>query len=359
MREERNGPPVERILPSLVYTSHDHSRELLGGHGLRPTNGVAPSQTDGSVSDVCHNLGDTYPYSAVEDQRLHLPASSTRTTAEAPWQRLPPPSSDDTIEDERQSTDHLLAGISPDRPSLGGPALSTEELATELRKAMVETRCTAKGDGVLVYLPRGALCKLVTEASVAAVLQDEGVSRDLSQTLAKQICIPSTVMLGGGKKGQNQLSTRRKLFATLALISKVRAIGGFIREGIFDTHLPLRKPRADGTSFLSLASRPTEHLNCCKGWTVADAEMFDLHQWHVLSPFFANKDAKAKIVHYVLHEKIVPPLHFLNEEELSTDTDMDPEANGGFSTVFRVRFNPDHHNFGPADEVGASTTHIP
>ncbi|KLU85101.1 serine/threonine protein kinase [Magnaporthiopsis poae ATCC 64411] len=333
-----------------MYTSHDHFKELPGGHESRPANGVPASQTDGSVSDVCHNLGDTYPYSAAEDPQPHLPALSTQTTAEAPWQRLPPLYPDDTIEDERQSTDHLLAGISADRPPFGDPARLTKALAAELRNAMVETRCTAKGDSVLVYLPRDALFKLVTEASVAAVLQDEGMPRDVSQRLAKQICIPSMVMLGGGKKGQNQLSTRRKLFATLVLIYKASAIGGFIDEGILDTHLPLQARRGNGTWFLSLASRPAERLGCCRDWTADDVEMFDLRQWRFLSPFFADmqgvKDAKAKIMHYVLHYKIVPPLHFLSGKESNMDTDMD----GGFGTVFRVRFNPHHHNFGPADE---------
>ncbi|KAL8318493.1 hypothetical protein RB597_005669 [Gaeumannomyces tritici] len=285
----------------------------------------------------------------------HLSVSSTRSTPEIPWQRLPPPSTDNITEDERPPTDQLLAGISGDRPSSKAPGLTRPELEMKLRRAMVQTSLTATRDEMAMYLPRGALSGLVTGLSVAAVLQNGGMPRDESESLAGRICIPSTVTLDGGRRGQNQQSTRRKLFAALVLISKVKAIGRFINKGIFDTHLPLRKTLdVNGTRLLSLSTRPKEHIGCCKGWSGHEAELFDLNQWRLLSPFFADlecvKDKKAKVVHYVLQPRFVPPLDFLNAEVSDPNAEGEAEVNGGFSTVFRVKFHPDHHSFGLEDE---------
>ncbi|KAL8376853.1 hypothetical protein RB595_007807 [Gaeumannomyces hyphopodioides] len=348
LREESSGLRTTRTLPSLIYTSHDNSHELRGAIGA--TNGAPSSQTEGS--DVCRDLGDNFTYSTVENPQQHLSVSSTRSTPEASWQPLPHPPTDNIIEDERQPTDQLLAGISGDRPSSEAPGLTRLQLEMKLRRAMVTTSLTATKDEMAKYLPRGALSKLVTESSVAAVLQSEGMPRDESEPLAKKICIPSPVKLDGGRKGQNQKSTRRKLFATLVMMSKVKAIGCFIDEGIFDTHLPLHKT-PDG-DFLSLSTRPKEQIDCCKNWSVNDAELFDYHQWPFLSPFFADleriKDEKAKVMHYVLQPRIVPPLQFPNTEVSDPGAEAETEVNGGFSTVFRVKFHPDHHDFGPESE---------
>ncbi|KAL8342050.1 hypothetical protein RB601_005201 [Gaeumannomyces tritici] len=348
LREGSSEPPAKRTLPSLVYTSHDSSHEVRSAVGA--VNGAPPSQTEGS--DVCRDLGDEFTYSTVESPQQHILTPSTRSTPEVPWQRLPPPSTDNIAEDERPHTDQLLAGISGDRPSSRAPGLTRRDLATKLRDKMVTTSLMPMGDEMVKYLPRASLVELVTESSVAAVLQSEGMSQEESESLAKKIFIPSTVILDGGKKGRDQKSTRRKLFATLVMMSKVTAIGCFIDQGIFDTHLPLHKsPSGD---FLSLSARPNERIDCCKDWSVNEAELFDLHQWRFLSPFFADRERvkgeKPKVVHYVLQPKIVPPLEFIRPEVLDPDAESESEGNGGFSTVFRVRFEPSHHNFGPESE---------
>ncbi|KAL8404454.1 hypothetical protein RB594_009344 [Gaeumannomyces avenae] len=217
---------------------------------------------------------------------------------------------------------------------------------------MVTTSLTPMGDEMVKYLPRASLFELVTEPSVAAVLHSEGMSQEESVSLAKQICIPSTVILDEKKKGHNRKSTRRKLFATLIMMAKVTAIGRFIDQGIFDAHLPLHKS-PDG-DFLSLLARPNERIDCCKDWSVNETELFDVLQWRFLSPFFADLEhvegEKTKVMHYVLQPKIVPPLEFIHTKVLDPDAESETEWNGGFSAVFRVRFEPSHHNFGPESE---------
>ncbi|KAG6365568.1 hypothetical protein INS49_007179 [Diaporthe citri] len=180
----------------------------------------------------------------------------------------------------------------------------TGSLGDELREAYCDTESKQRSD----FLPIDALDRIVTEDRVKEEIgklsgcSRKNLNHDVQQVLGAASTIPG------------QTTSRKKIFAILALIDKLDAIWDFVTEGIYDVHLPFEKEKAQS---------PGGH-----------------EKWNVHIPiFFLNTKKDPKVRHYPLQESVVLP--FIEDDEVKQGGKM-----GGFADVWRIKFHPSHHNQG-------------
>lgn len=136
----------------------------------------------------------------------------------------------------------------------------------------------------------------------------------------------------------------RKVFALLALVEKVTDIENFIREGVTDDVLPLRKVSQPGAVVFQLGRLVPPHgelrpLQCVEGWNSSVMWMFEDWQWATLAPVFQGGERK-NVYHVDLESRA--PLPFLSDSRHGLGSET---IRGGYSTVFKVKLHPDHHTF--------------
>lgn len=213
-------------------------------------------------------------------------------------------------------------------------------LGDELRGAYCETASKQRSE----FLPIDALDKIVTEDRVKEEIgklskcSNKNLDHDVQQVL-------------GASNIPGQTTSRKKIFAILALIEKLEAIWDFVREGIYDIHLPFekektqspdgpRKGRFELSRRSDTGSSTRIPIKAFHGWTGAEVHNFERTQWDIHIPiFFLNTKKEPKVRHYPLQESVVLP--FVEDDEVKQGGKM-----GGFAEVWRVKFHPSHHNHG-------------
>lgn len=201
------------------------------------------------------------------------------------------------------------------------------------------------------FFPRGLLDVLITEKCVKDVLEANLGDSILPQVIdehARKICgIPRL------QNADHPPPSFKKIFVTLVLSERVKAIPFFIADNITDDDLPLDKIPTDRPKFFTLGRRndnpgsAQEGLACFRKWTALDIRKFEEWQWTTLAPFFHPPQRK-NVAHFTLEDQI--PLPFTEDSRYSDDNDEDTnqrrlEFDGGNSNVFQVKIHPDHHAF--------------
>jgi hypothetical protein len=219
------------------------------------------------------------------------------------------------------------------------PSDCNDVLQAQIHDAFESTRL-AQGD----YLPRGLLCTLINEDTVARELRqhllDIRTPGEIA-TYAKTICSETIVT----RQGISKLKTFRKIFALLVLVEATKYILQFLEEDVSDLDLPLtliKHNRLDG--FLrkdTTIQDAKEPLRCLgrRNCTPTRLRTFNDYQWKLLAPFF-SQDRNGDVKHYKLNDRHVLP--FLALTDLA---EKDAEKQGGFGRVQLVDIHPDHHNF--------------
>lgn len=215
-----------------------------------------------------------------------------------------------------------------------------DRLGDELREAYRDTESKQRSE----FLPIDALDRIVTEDRV-------------KEEIGKFSKIPSDELdqhvqyVLGASTIPGQTTSRKKIFAILALIDKLEAIWDFVAEGIYDAHLPFEKEKTQspdgsrkGRLDLSRKSGPDGAtrilIRAFRRWTGNEVTNFERTQWNVHIPiFFLNTKKEPKVRHYPLQESVVLP--FIEDDEVKQGGKM-----GGFADVWRVKLHPSHHNQG-------------
>lgn len=215
-----------------------------------------------------------------------------------------------------------------------------ERLGDELREAYCDTESKQRSE----FLPIDALDRIVTEGRVKEEIEkfSKIPSAELDQHV--QYVLGASTIPG-------QTTSRKKIFAILALIDKLEAIWDFVAEGIYDVHLPFEKEKAqspDGSrkGRLDLSRKSGTDgstrilIRAFRRWTGSEVTNFERTQWNVHIPiFFLNTKKEPKVRHYPLQESVVLP--FIEDDEVKQGGKM-----GGFADVWRVKLHPSHHNQG-------------
>lgn len=182
------------------------------------------------------------------------------------------------------------------------------------------------------FFPTTAFTEIVNETTVNQELQHcyRGLGSSTIEKLAHTIC--------------GKTKSFRKVFALLALVGKAGDIDKFLREGVSDDILPLRRVSDPGSKAFQLGRSvgpdgELQALQCVKEWNISVMLMFEDWQWATLAPFFRGGERK-NVPHEVLENRT--PLPFLNDSRYEPGS---VTIKGGYSTVFKVDIHPDHHMF--------------
>lgn len=236
-------------------------------------------------------------------------------------------------------SDSLLEGALPET-QVTAPSEYTGSLGDDLRGAL----CDTEGKQHNEFLPIDSLDRIVTECRVREEIAkfskgpNDGLDLDVQDIL-------------GASTSSRQKTSRKKIFAMLALVDKLEAISDFVTEGIYDIHLPFEKGRAQSPSGARIGRPELSRrsgtdvstripIKAFQSWSGAEVTNFERTQWNVHIPiFFLNTPKEPKVRHYPLQESVVLP--FIEDDEIKQNSKM-----GGFADVWRVKFHPSHHNQG-------------
>lgn len=201
------------------------------------------------------------------------------------------------------------------------------------------------------FFPRGLLNVLVTEKCVKEVLEaslGDSMPPQVIDDHARRICGTSPV-----PSAEPPSSSFKKIFVTLVLSERIKAIPLFMADNVTDDDLPLRKIPMSRPKFFTLGRRidssesAQDDLTCFRSWTSLDIRKFEEWQWTTLAPFFHPPKHK-DVAHFILADQI--PLPFTEDSRYKDESDEDSiqrrlEFDGGYSSVFKVKIHPDHHAF--------------
>ncbi|RSL93552.1 hypothetical protein CEP52_013205 [Fusarium oligoseptatum] len=203
------------------------------------------------------------------------------------------------------------------------------------------------------FIPRGHIWRVLQERDVRQEIVESlsGPSGPSQAILAKAdeytrlICNPSPHRRsrhGNNSKPESYL----KIFAILVLIERVSSIGDFIKEGVDDSALPLRRVEVKSTRVPKFELRPrpqdSSRLACFKRWNQVQLMQFDDWQWTVMAPFF-SRAVDGKVMRYRFPDSTILP--FSKEKRQPGDPFEEQEFEGGFGKVSKVYIHPEHHNF--------------
>lgn len=196
--------------------------------------------------------------------------------------------------------------------------LSNDDSTSMLEEKLSDARFEWPPEGNQYFIPADKLEELVTVHSI----EDELKERDthFAHSEARR------------QSAERILKTSPKLFAILVLIQRSQFIGGFLDEGLDDSHLPfIRSDKNVTGGNFKLCSRlhPNQPIACIDRWRKSRINEFDRVQWCVLAPIFEQSE---EVLHYTLNDNCVLPLL---ERSKSCEK-------GGFSTVYEITIHPSH-----------------
>lgn len=188
-------------------------------------------------------------------------------------------------------------------------------LEEELRKKRIEMSFGSQA----FFVPRDAQEDLITEPVVnqSILRRHPGVGASEARRCAEETC-----------------RCARQLFATLAGVGMAGDIYFFLREGISDKDLPLKRVPAEQGRFLLGRKRTKQPIAAMKTWNDKELEEFERTQWWMTAPFFKH------LKHHELDDNAILPFIPFDPEEIVPET-----KEGGFSEVYPARLHSAHHNF--------------
>ncbi|KAM7220305.1 Protein kinase-like domain containing protein [Rhypophila decipiens] len=221
------------------------------------------------------------------------------------------------------------------------PPPSPQDFETAIRAALKVSASRDKGE----YLPNDAFNRIVTRDRVRqelARLVPDKIAADKLDWYTDQVW--HTTPPANSKSHDPRPTTRRKIFAILALIQKVPDIVRFIDdsdENLHDNDLPFLLSDGPSPGTLQLQRRGRDGklspITIVSSWPPFMLEVFNGYQWKLLPPYFVlSTKTRPEVPHYSFEDGTVLP--FIEDEAIASGD------RGGFGDVWRVKIHPAHHN---------------
>lgn len=311
-----------------------------------------PGPIDGLGKSLQYSGSETGHSSVIRDggdaQRLHL---KNQLGVEAPSQRV----DKSTLLNiganfDQENTQETLVGSDEDYEAPHVP--HEEQPLNELIRRSTEHVSSERSEKR--FLPINKLDKLITLEAVYKELQRHRHFQSKPSvevdSLAHAICDEVSPTSSSSRAGD--LTTRKRIFATLVLMERVDSIELFIQDDLFDVHLPFQLP-SDHYGNVPLywtSTRDGEEASNAialfTDWRPHEREMFEKYQWQFLAPFF---HFNRRPQHYVLQDGIILP--FVEDLE---GKGHEPIISGGFSEVWRVQIHDAHYSHPSVRKIARS-----
>lgn len=208
-----------------------------------------------------------------------------------------------------------------------------QRLGDDIRGVICQTGSTDSRE----FFPIDDLEEVVTRDRVREVLAHHGDTE--IETVIGEIFDTKTV--------SGNTTRRFKIFVNLVLLEKPQLIVEFIKEGLFDLHLPLEKVQVAGAPKgrfhlvrkpRSQDEKPSDPISFFENWSQAEIASFLNTQHELCVPIFdltTDEDPTTKLSHYKLHKQAVLPF---------IEDDQDNQGAGGSADVWKVKLHAAHHN---------------
>lgn len=216
------------------------------------------------------------------------------------------------------------------------------------------------------FLPNDQLQKIMTYENIYGELDQSGIPSHEIHDITSLLC--------------QRKHSRLRIFAILCMLQSSGQITAFIREEIYDEHLPFiftatavyREVHQQDTRIPIALFGDTER------WPPHVRDVFVRYQGQVSAPFFKlSWKVDERVLHYPLKDQVVLPFIYEEDEakELSkktlsvTSTDTtekvptlyltgDMMQFGGTSVVRRTKIHPAHYNVSPHSVSHATADHV-
>ncbi|KAH8894161.1 kinase-like protein [Thozetella sp. PMI_491] len=289
-----------------------------GFSAWKPSSGDQPNEEDDTNSSSASNTEGTQA-SANDPQGAE---TSTREPSSNPHETLRGVGSSfsGTETHENASSDELAKRIDAEN--------FVEAVGGKLHRALKDSAFNKRE-----FLPLNRLCSILGEATIRKLLADvypTWTEPRIDECVSK-ICGPDVPGTG-----------RRRIFAVLVIIEKVKAIDDFIKCEVWDTHLPLdveHKTNKSKGYYLCKKGDPDlpNPLPCCRGWQSKHMRAFKQNQAYMLASYL-NLPGNETYYYKLLPESVLP---FISRVHMK---------GGGFSQVSKVQIHKGHHNFPQTEE---------
>ncbi|KAK2044255.1 kinase domain-containing protein [Colletotrichum somersetense] len=203
--------------------------------------------------------------------------------------------------------------------------LSADNTYTEdmVRDKMESHLCWSEMDQK-EYLPRSSFEEILTIPTVKSL-----VEAIYPRATADELSHKMNHIIGETNK------SRRMIIATLVFMKQTSYIEDFIREGIFDHHMPLRHTRESMREFRTRAGTDEcEVINSTlfAEWERVHVDLFYIYQKMIVVPVF--KMDNGTIRSYIMDRDVRLPWE-----------KYEHKARGGHGIVHRLQIHPSHHKF--------------
>jgi hypothetical protein len=275
-----------------------------------------PITNDRSVAHLNQTTGSERPSeditnSVIRDSGDAIQIIHTATSSRIATSRPPPILSAEEIQIEEVGN-HINDDEIPHSDSF---------LHDELRLARIESK---NNDGCH-FIPVNKLDELITRDSIHEELERRSIGPKKERlNIAKQIWeVPSLT----------KVTTRRKIFAVLALMEKLDAILDFLLEEVYDSTLPLVFAKDQSVCSKS-TKKPIELFHDKTKWKQSEKDLFEKYQWEMMTPYFLLDFRGDKTV----------PRMAVDDRAVLPFIEIHNASEGGFSIVRQVKMHSAHYN---------------
>ncbi|KAK1584940.1 kinase domain-containing protein [Colletotrichum navitas] len=219
---------------------------------------------------------------------------------------------------QSEATDPVFCKAYPKTRSF----LSADDTCIEdiIRDKMERHLCWSKMDQK-EYLPRDAFEEIFTITTVKYLIR--AIYPNATDEKINQI-------IGDTDK------SRRMIIATLVFMKQTSHIDDFVREGIFDHHMPLRHTRESMREFQTRAGTDeAEEINTTlfQKWERVHIDLFYIYQKMIVVPIFDMDDGKIRF-------------HVLDQDVRLPWEEFKYKASGAHGIVHQLQIHPSHYKFG-------------
>lgn len=202
------------------------------------------------------------------------------------------------------------------------PSATTVE--DDIRDRIEGSLCWSKMDQK-EYLPRNSFDEIFTPTTLKTVIRCTYPNDSEEEFFLKVDHI-----VGDAER------SRRKIIATLIFMKQTRRIEDFIREGIFDSDLPLRHAKKSIKEFRTAVGSADKGLRVnttlFQHWERVYIDLFYSYQKMIFVPYFKMDDGKIRS--HILDRDIRLPWEIFEHK-----------MTGGHGIVHKLQIHPSHHNF--------------
>jgi hypothetical protein len=253
--------------------------------------------------------------------------------------------------------DRLSGNLVPSQPEVIQSAVrgvdEDQDASESLQRAIMDARLETLDEEGRYFLPLDKLNELITHSSIKRELQRPRyrlrVNEDILSGIAQNVLKLKRLQFIPIKRR----TSRRKIFAVLAMLQRAELIQEVIQEALYDSDLPFEFAYPEVFRRADDGEQPVQ-VQFLRDLEPDERHLFEKYQYQMLAPYFVlNWHPAEPVYHYQLSRRC--PLPFLPGKGIGGDVaDSSSNFSGSSGMVLRVQIHSAHFKYLPK-QVGISS----